>query len=308
VLHARCVDLAARERVPLTVRSSFTDASGTRIVEEGVEAPRVEALAHQKDVTVVIAEGTSGGRGEARGILEAVAEAFPALQLVAHEKLTEAHGALVWTGPREDAEALQKQFRDLRGPGGEWSLTLQHDAAFVSLIGLGLGAAEGARGEGALEKAGVEMLALRVTLRNPPGTARGLWLTLVPLLGFLAINKQLDLQTALTATGRCMAQAEGWYDNRALVQIGFIAGLMLAETEYRRAVEAIMEPFKGLLLLSSCRPQPRSHGGRGRACNDRQHCNRCPGPEGRNHLRAGARLPGGQACSIGNGIAAGSIR
>lgn len=28
----------------------------------------------------------------------------------------------------------------------------------------------------------------------------------------------------------------------------FIAGLMLAETEYRRAVEAIMEPFKGLLL------------------------------------------------------------
>lgn len=71
------------------------------------------------------------------------------------------------------------------------------------------------------------VLALRVTLRNPPGTARGLWLTLVPLLGFLAINKQLDLQTALTATGRCMAQAEGWYDNRALVQIGFIAGLVL---------------------------------------------------------------------------------
>jgi CPA2 family monovalent cation:H+ antiporter-2 len=28
----------------------------------------------------------------------------------------------------------------------------------------------------------------------------------------------------------------------------FIAGLMLAETEYRRAVEAIIEPFKGLLL------------------------------------------------------------
>jgi CPA2 family monovalent cation:H+ antiporter-2 len=28
----------------------------------------------------------------------------------------------------------------------------------------------------------------------------------------------------------------------------FIAGLMLAETEYRRAIEAIIEPFKGLLL------------------------------------------------------------
>jgi len=28
----------------------------------------------------------------------------------------------------------------------------------------------------------------------------------------------------------------------------FIAGLMLAETEYRRAIEAVVEPFKGLLL------------------------------------------------------------
>lgn len=70
-------------------------------------------------------------------------------------------------------------------------------------------------------------LALRVAIRNPAGNARGLWLGLVPLLGFLAVNKQLDLQTALTATGRCMAHAEGWYDNRALVQLGFIAGLIL---------------------------------------------------------------------------------
>ena len=28
----------------------------------------------------------------------------------------------------------------------------------------------------------------------------------------------------------------------------FIAGLVLAETEYRRAIETIIEPFKGLLL------------------------------------------------------------
>ncbi len=29
---------------------------------------------------------------------------------------------------------------------------------------------------------------------------------------------------------------------------GFVAGLLLAETEYRRAIEAVIEPFKGLLL------------------------------------------------------------
>lgn len=163
VLHARCVDLAARERVPLAVRSSFSGAPGTDIVEAEVETPRVEAIAHQQDVSIVVAEGNAGGRGEARGILEAVAERFPALELVAHETAGDAHAALVWTGPREDAAELKACFRELRGPGGEWRLDVQDGCAFVSLVGLGLGAAQAARAEAALEKAGVPPLALRVT-------------------------------------------------------------------------------------------------------------------------------------------------
>ncbi len=163
VLHARCVDLAARERVPLTVRSSFDDAPGTRIVEANVETPRVEAVAHRKDVSVVIAEGNAGARGEARGIMETVAQAFPGLELIAHEQMSDAHSALVWIGAREDADELQRRFGELRGPGGEWKLTVQREAAFVSLVGAGLGAAEAARAEAALEKAGVPMLALRAT-------------------------------------------------------------------------------------------------------------------------------------------------
>jgi aspartate kinase len=163
VLHARCVDLAARERVPLVVRSSFTEEPGTEIVEAEVENPRVEAVAHQMGLSIVIAEGNAGGRGEARGILETVAEAYPALALLAHEQAGDEHGALVWVGPREDADSLKARFRELRGPGGEWRLDVQHDCAFVSLVGLGLGAAEAARAEIALEKAGVPLLALRAT-------------------------------------------------------------------------------------------------------------------------------------------------
>jgi aspartate kinase len=163
VLHARCVDLAARERVPLVVRSSFGDAPGTEIVEAVVEQPRIEAIAHEQDVSVVVAEGNAGGRGEARGILEAVAGRFPALALVAHERAGDEHSAIVWIGPREDAESLKAGFREIRGPGGEWRLDVQHGCAFVSLVGLGLGAPEAARAEAALEKAGIPMLALRAT-------------------------------------------------------------------------------------------------------------------------------------------------
>jgi len=163
VLHARCVDLAARRRVPLTVRSSFDEHPGTRIVEDAMETRRVEAVTHQAGRAIAIAEGTSGGRGEARGIIEAVAEAFPALELIAHEQQTEAHGALVWVGEPGDADALKADFRRLRGPGGEWKLEVQRDVAFVSLIGLGLGAAEAARAEAALERAGVPLMALRTS-------------------------------------------------------------------------------------------------------------------------------------------------
>jgi aspartate kinase len=164
VLHARCVDLAARERVPLTVRSSLDESPGTRIVEdETMEGARVEAVTHMTDRSIAVAEGTSGGRGEARGIIEAAAAAFPELELVAHEQTDNAHGALVWVGSRADVGALEADFRRLRGPGGEWKLTAHHGAAFVSVVGLGLGATEVSRAEQALERAGVGLVALRTT-------------------------------------------------------------------------------------------------------------------------------------------------
>ncbi len=163
VLHARCVDLAARRGVPLRVRSSFEDSPGTRIEEVTMEQGVVQAITHRGDCSIVVAEGTAGGRGEARGIVQAVAEQFPELELIAHEQATDAHGALVWIGSRDDAAALERGFQQLRGPGGEWKIGVTHDAAFVSLIGLGLGAAVAVRAEAALERAAVPLVALRTT-------------------------------------------------------------------------------------------------------------------------------------------------
>jgi len=53
-------------------------------------------------------------------------------------------------------------------------------------------------------------------------TARAFWFVLTLLLCFLAVNKQLDLQSALTAIGRCSAKQHGWYDQRGFVQLVFI--------------------------------------------------------------------------------------
>lgn len=51
------------------------------------------------------------------------------------------------------------------------------------------------------------------------------WLGVALLYALLALNKQLDLQSAMTAVGRCMARRDGWYEARRGVQIAFILGL-----------------------------------------------------------------------------------
>jgi aspartate kinase len=163
VLHARCVDLAARHHVPLVVRSSFDELPGTAIGEDDMEGARIEAIAHRDDVSIAIAEGNAGARGEARGIIELVAAALPELELIAHEQEGGQHHALVWIGARTDVEALERRFRELRGPGMEWRIAVEHGTAFVSVVGLGLGALDAARAEEALEKSGIPIVALRTT-------------------------------------------------------------------------------------------------------------------------------------------------
>lgn len=54
-----------------------------------------------------------------------------------------------------------------------------------------------------------------------------LWWCMSIVLWFLCVNKQLDLQTALTEYGRRLASHGGWYHKRRIVQTTFIAGLAL---------------------------------------------------------------------------------
>lgn len=70
-------------------------------------------------------------------------------------------------------------------------------------------------------------LAYMVTMRLKGQRGRGLWVIITGLMLFLALNKQLDLQTALTATGRCMSHIQGWYEDRQTIQKLFIGGMII---------------------------------------------------------------------------------
>jgi hypothetical protein len=68
----------------------------------------------------------------------------------------------------------------------------------------------------------------RRLLALPPAVRRRtLWAGLALVLFLLGINKQLDLQTALTEIARMLARSEGWYGDRRPVQLAFIGAVAL---------------------------------------------------------------------------------
>ena len=70
-------------------------------------------------------------------------------------------------------------------------------------------------------------LAIAVLAKGQIGRrGRWLWRIIAVAMVLLAINKQLDLQSALTAAGRCVAQMQGWYGERRGVQVLFIKSLL----------------------------------------------------------------------------------
>ena len=68
----------------------------------------------------------------------------------------------------------------------------------------------------------------------------------------LGVNKQLDLQSMLTAAGRCLSQLQGWYEERRVFQRDFIIGLLMVAVLFLALVLWLMRGClrrNGLALL-----------------------------------------------------------
>jgi len=84
------------------------------------------------------------------------------------------------------------------------------------------------------------------------------WLIIAGLMVVFGINKQLDLQTLFTATFKSIVEAMGLYSIRGLLQLGFIAlvvvgGIWLAWKfflKYRRSAQRNRLAVTGIALLA----------------------------------------------------------
>ena len=72
------------------------------------------------------------------------------------------------------------------------------------------------------------VLGFMALMRAQDRRERIFWGELVALAMLsLGVNKQLDLQSMLTAAGRCVSQLQGWYEERRVFQRNFIIGLLM---------------------------------------------------------------------------------
>ena len=65
--------------------------------------------------------------------------------------------------------------------------------------------------------------ARELVLEDIASNERRAWWAISALFLALGINKQLDLQSALTEAGRVLAHYQGWFEQRQFVQLAFIA-------------------------------------------------------------------------------------
>ncbi|AUH33775.1 hypothetical protein [Paracoccus tegillarcae] len=70
------------------------------------------------------------------------------------------------------------------------------------------------------------ILAVIVWNSRPEPALRRFWAFSAIVLAFLALNKQLDLQTAMTSTGRCLFHYLDIYEQRSFVQLIFVIVLI----------------------------------------------------------------------------------
>jgi len=147
VLHLRCVEYARRFDLPIHVRSSFSDKTGTLVVSDSsapegddVEQPIIAGVAHDLGDAKITVVGVPDKPGMAAQIFRALADAEINLDMIVQNVSAVATGRtdVTFTCPQADGQralaALEKvkheiEFEDLRYDDG---------IAKISLVGAGM--------------------------------------------------------------------------------------------------------------------------------------------------------------------------
>jgi len=141
VLQTRSVEVAMKRGVRLEVRSSFSDARGTLVVDEDeiVEQELVSGIAYSRDEAKITLVKVADRPGVAAGIFGPLADANINVDMIVQNVSDDgARTDLTFTVAERDLERAEETLREVRQDIGYEDLVSDKDVVKVSVIGVGM--------------------------------------------------------------------------------------------------------------------------------------------------------------------------
>jgi len=151
VLHLRCVEYARRFNLPIHVRSSFSQRTGTMVMSpeaiaaviaegQAMEQPIISGVAADVNDAKITVVGVADKPGEAAAIFKALANAGINVDMIVQNVSAASTGRtdLTFTCPQGSAQAAMKALDSQRGTIGFETLRFDDQIAKVSLVGAGM--------------------------------------------------------------------------------------------------------------------------------------------------------------------------
>jgi len=144
ILHLRCVEYARRYHMPIHVRSSFSQRTGTWVVDdhegEGMEQAMIAGVAHDRSEAKITVVGVPDKVGKAAAIFEAVAAGQTNVDMIVQNVSVAATGRtdISFTLPRSDGQSAVTALAGLKDEVGYEQLMYDDTIGKVSVIGAGM--------------------------------------------------------------------------------------------------------------------------------------------------------------------------
>jgi aspartate kinase len=148
VLQLRCVEYARRYSMPIHVRSSFSQRTGTWVTdaeqqaeeESGMEQPIISGVAHDRSEAKITVAGVPDIVGEAAKIFRVIAGAGINIDMIVQNISAATTGLtdISFTLPRADGEVAMAALRAVQADIGFESLLYDDRIGKISLIGAGM--------------------------------------------------------------------------------------------------------------------------------------------------------------------------
>lgn len=162
VLHIRSVEFAKKYKVPVRVRSTFSDDPGTLVTQEdsSMEAVLVSGIAYDKDQARVTLHDLPDVPGVAAAIFGPLSEKGALVDMIVQNTSLDGHTDMTFTISRKDLKQTLAIMEEVKERTGATDVVSDVNVAKVSAIGVGMRNHSGvaARAFSALTQEGLNIL------------------------------------------------------------------------------------------------------------------------------------------------------